>query len=99
MELGLARAQKTYPMITSFECIFRDCVGAVEWRLVAEESPTAGERFVEDALAAIGRERRDMRREEVALRIEEANTVAVVACYDLPEFVGGQSVLMTKTRI
>ena len=40
-----------------------------------------------------------MRREEVALRIVEANTVVVVACYDLLGFVGGQSVLVTKTRI
>jgi len=54
---------------------------AVECRLVAEESPTAGARFVEDALAAIGRERRETKREEVALRNVKANTVAVVGCY------------------
>lgn len=64
-------------MITSFECIFLvSCLVA----LGAEESPAEGGRLVGDAPAAIGRERREMNREEVALRNVKANTVAAVAC-------------------
>jgi len=92
---SLHDAPKTYPMtaktvsialegaylkknlLTSFECIFLvSCLVA----LGAEESPAEGGRLVGDAPAATGRERREMNREEVALRKVKANTVAAVAC-------------------
>lgn len=70
--------------MTTRECILRELVPAVEVGLDTEGSPAVGTvRCDDDAAAAIGREKRERKRDEVARRKVEANTLTVggfVAC-------------------
>lgn len=85
-------------LLTTLECIFRESVLGVEDTLEADESPAAGEmRWFGDVAAAIGSEKRERKRVEVARRKVEANTLAAGASsrgvHGWPGVEGGMELL------